>query len=31
MGADVARAVFSMWFGASPLNTSLKNALLGKP
>lgn len=31
MGADVARAVFSMWFGTSPLNTSLKNALLGKP
>ncbi len=31
MGNDLAQAVFSMWFGASPLDISLKNALLGKP
>jgi hypothetical protein len=30
-GADLAEAVFSMWFGASPLNASLKDALLGNP
>jgi long-chain acyl-CoA synthetase len=31
VGADLARAVFSIWFGASPLDTSLKKTLLGKP
>ncbi|NIS69046.1 MAG: hypothetical protein GTO12_08865 [Proteobacteria bacterium] len=31
MSADLARAVISMWFGSNPLDTSLKNPLLGKP
>ena len=30
-GADMARAVFSMWFGKKPLDASLKEALLGGP
>jgi hypothetical protein len=31
MGTDMARAIFSMWFGEKPLDASLKKALLGVP